>query len=86
MRRILDQTDRAGLLVIGGFLCCERVAAEDASTLTERDYRIMHDSATASPAWTQPSERLQLCWSDTSPCSSGERALMPSRRPTFKYR
>ncbi|MFD8494589.1 beta-mannosidase [Amycolatopsis sp. NPDC059657] len=40
-----DQADRAGLLIIGGFLCCDAWQPEDASKLNERDYRIMHDSA-----------------------------------------
>ncbi|GAA1970590.1 glycoside hydrolase family 2 protein [Amycolatopsis minnesotensis] len=40
-----DQMDRAGILVIGGFLCCDAWQPEADTKLTERDYRILHDSA-----------------------------------------
>jgi hypothetical protein len=63
-----DQTDRAGLLVIGGFLCCDAWQPEDASTLTERDYRIMHDSAygVARMERNHPSV-FTYGWSDNEP-------------------
>ncbi|UOX92472.1 beta-mannosidase [Amycolatopsis sp. FBCC-B4732] len=63
-----DQADRAGLLVIGGFLCCDAWQPEDASTLTERDYRIMHDSAytIAQMERNHPSV-FNYGWSDNEP-------------------
>ncbi|MFB9690797.1 glycosyl hydrolase 2 galactose-binding domain-containing protein [Amycolatopsis plumensis] len=63
-----DQADRAGLLVIGGFLCCDAWQPEDASTLTERDYRIMHDSAytIAQRERNHPSV-FNYGWSDNEP-------------------
>jgi beta-galactosidase/beta-glucuronidase len=39
------QADRAGLLVLGGFLCCDAWQPESEADLTERDFRILHDSA-----------------------------------------
>ncbi|MDS0138860.1 MULTISPECIES: glycosyl hydrolase 2 galactose-binding domain-containing protein [unclassified Amycolatopsis] len=63
-----DRADRAGLLVIGGFLCCDAWQPEDASTLTERDYRIMHDSAytIAQMERNHPSV-FNYGWSDNEP-------------------
>ncbi|RSD21475.1 glycosyl hydrolase 2 galactose-binding domain-containing protein [Amycolatopsis eburnea] len=63
-----DQADRAGLLVIGGFLCCDAWQPEDASKLTERDYRIMHDSAytIAQMERNHPSV-FNYGWSDNEP-------------------
>jgi exo-1,4-beta-D-glucosaminidase len=63
-----DQADRAGLLVIGGFLCCDAWQPEDTSTLTERDYRIMHDSAytIAQMERNHPSV-FNYGWSDNEP-------------------
>ncbi|MFG1647175.1 sugar-binding domain-containing protein [Amycolatopsis sp. NPDC049252] len=63
-----DQADRAGLLVIGGFICCDAWQPEDASTLTERDYRIMHDSAytIAQMERSHPSV-FNYGWSDNEP-------------------
>ncbi|MEV7039785.1 beta-mannosidase [Amycolatopsis sp. NPDC051061] len=63
-----DQADRAGLLVIGGFLCCDAWQPEDVSTLTERDYRIMHDSAytIAQLERSHPSV-FNYGWSDNEP-------------------
>ncbi|NBH11955.1 beta-mannosidase [Amycolatopsis sp. SID8362] len=63
-----DQADRAGLLVIGGFLCCDAWQPEDASKLTGRDYRIMHDSAytIAQMERNHPSV-FNYGWSDNEP-------------------
>ncbi|MFF1615594.1 beta-mannosidase [Amycolatopsis sp. NPDC058278] len=63
-----DQADRAGLLVIGGFLCCDAWQPEDASTLTERDYRIMHDSAyTIAQLERNHPSVFNYGWSDNEP-------------------
>ncbi|MEU0794511.1 beta-mannosidase [Amycolatopsis sp. NPDC005961] len=63
-----DQADRAGLLVIGGFLCCDAWQPEDASTLTERDYRIMHDSAyTIAQGERNHPSVFNYGWSDNEP-------------------
>ncbi|WP_243866640.1 glycosyl hydrolase 2 galactose-binding domain-containing protein [Actinophytocola oryzae] len=40
-----DQFDRAGLMILGGFLCCDGWEPASEAGLTERDFRIMHDSA-----------------------------------------
>ncbi|MEQ0559842.1 beta-mannosidase [Amycolatopsis sp. NEAU-NG30] len=63
-----DQADRAGLLVIGGFLCCDAWQPEDAAKLSERDYRIMHDSAytIAQRERNHPSV-FNYGWSDNEP-------------------
>jgi exo-1,4-beta-D-glucosaminidase len=44
-RDFYDQFDRAGLLVMGGFLCCDAWQPEPDTPLTERDFRIIHDSS-----------------------------------------
>ncbi|MEC3976086.1 glycosyl hydrolase 2 galactose-binding domain-containing protein [Amycolatopsis sp. H20-H5] len=63
-----DQADRAGLLVIGGFLCCDAWQPEDASKLTERDYRIMHDSAyTIGQMERNHPSVFNYGWSDNEP-------------------
>ncbi|WP_326948560.1 beta-mannosidase [Amycolatopsis sp. NBC_01307] len=63
-----DQADRAGLLVIGGFICCDAWQPEDASTLTERDYRIMHDSAyTIGQMERSHPSVFNYGWSDNEP-------------------
>ncbi|WP_370962202.1 beta-mannosidase [Amycolatopsis sp. cg9] len=63
-----DQADRAGLLVIGGFLCCDAWQPEDASKLTERDYRIMHDSAyTIAQLERNHPSVFNYGWSDNEP-------------------
>ena len=40
-----EQFDRAGLMVLGGFLCCDGWEPGSEDGLTERDFRIMHESA-----------------------------------------
>ncbi|GAB2984764.1 beta-mannosidase [Amycolatopsis acidiphila] len=40
-----EQMDRAGLLVLGGFLCCDAWQPDSEANLTDRDFAIMHDSA-----------------------------------------
>jgi hypothetical protein len=40
-----EQFDRAGLMILGGFLCCDGWEPASEANLTERDFRIMHDSA-----------------------------------------
>lgn len=40
-----EQMDRAGLLVLGGFLCCDAWQPDSEAGLSERDFQIMHDSA-----------------------------------------
>jgi exo-1,4-beta-D-glucosaminidase len=40
-----EQFDRAGLMILGGFLCCDGWEPASEAGLTERDFRIMHDSA-----------------------------------------
>ena len=68
-----DQADRAGLLVIGGFLCCDAWQPEDASKLTDRDYRIFHDSAytIAQMERNHPSV-FNYGWSDNEPVPGQE--------------
>jgi exo-1,4-beta-D-glucosaminidase len=39
------QFDRAGLMILGGFLCCDSWEPASEANLTERDFRILHDSA-----------------------------------------
>ncbi|SEO99600.1 glycosyl hydrolase 2 galactose-binding domain-containing protein [Amycolatopsis saalfeldensis] len=68
-----DQADRAGLLVIGGFLCCDAWQPEDASKLTDRDYTIMHDSAYSigQRERSHPSV-FNYGWSDNEPVARQE--------------
>ncbi|WP_158894819.1 glycosyl hydrolase 2 galactose-binding domain-containing protein [Amycolatopsis anabasis] len=40
-----DQMDRAGILIYGGFMCCDAWQPEPDAKLTERDYRILYESA-----------------------------------------
>ncbi|WP_020658335.1 glycosyl hydrolase 2 galactose-binding domain-containing protein [Amycolatopsis benzoatilytica] len=63
-----DQADRAGLLVLGGFLCCDAWQPEKPEKLTDRDYRIMHDSAysIAQRERSHPSV-IVYGWSDNAP-------------------
>ncbi|GAA3523464.1 beta-mannosidase [Amycolatopsis ultiminotia] len=63
-----DQADRAGLLVMGGFLCCDAWQPEAPDKLTERDYRILHDSAysIAQAERSHPSV-FTYGWSDNEP-------------------
>ncbi|MYW91559.1 beta-mannosidase [Amycolatopsis rubida] len=63
-----DQADRAGLLVLGGFLCCDAWQPEHPEKLTDRDYRIMHDSAysIAQRERGHPSV-ITYGWSDNEP-------------------
>jgi exo-1,4-beta-D-glucosaminidase len=44
-RDFYEQFDRAGLMILGGFLCCDGWEPSSEAGLTERDFRIMHDSA-----------------------------------------
>ncbi|MFD9960327.1 beta-mannosidase [Amycolatopsis sp. NPDC058986] len=63
-----DQADRAGLLIIGGFLCCDAWQPEDAAKLTDRDYRIMHDSAyTIGQMERNHPSVFNYGWSDNEP-------------------
>ncbi|HEY2061997.1 MAG TPA: beta-mannosidase [Amycolatopsis sp.] len=68
-----DQADRAGLLVLGGFLCCDAWQPEDVSKLTERDYTIMHDSAYSigQRERSHPSV-IVYGWSDNAPVARQE--------------
>ncbi|MFD2474303.1 glycoside hydrolase family 2 protein [Amycolatopsis silviterrae] len=63
-----EQADRAGLLVLGGFMCCDAWQPEHPEKLTERDYRIMHDSAysIAQAERGHPSV-ITYGWSDNAP-------------------
>ncbi|MBN9739923.1 beta-mannosidase [Amycolatopsis sp. A1MSW2902] len=63
-----EQADRAGLLVLGGFLCCDAWQPEHPEKLTDRDYRIMHDSAysIAQAERSHPSV-ITYGWSDNEP-------------------
>ncbi|HWD01821.1 MAG TPA: beta-mannosidase [Amycolatopsis sp.] len=72
-----DQADRAGLLVIGGFLCCDAWQPEDESKLTDRDYRIMHDSAysIAQRERDHPSV-FTYGWSDNKPLPRQEKETL----------
>jgi hypothetical protein len=44
-RDFYEQFDRAGLMILGGFLCCDSWEPASEANLTERDFRILHDSA-----------------------------------------
>ncbi|WP_394825573.1 glycosyl hydrolase 2 galactose-binding domain-containing protein [Pendulispora albinea] len=45
-RDFYDQFDRAGIPIIGGFTCCNRwELPADGAGVTERDYRVIHDSS-----------------------------------------
>lgn len=68
-----DQADRAGLLVLGGFMCCDAWQPEDVSKLTERDYTIMHDSAYSigQRERSHPSV-IVYGWSDNAPVARQE--------------
>jgi exo-1,4-beta-D-glucosaminidase len=44
-RDFYEQFDRAGLMILGGFLCCDSWEPASEASLTERDFRILHDSA-----------------------------------------
>jgi exo-1,4-beta-D-glucosaminidase len=63
-----EQADRAGLLVLGGFLCCDAWQPESEADLTERDFRIMRDSARgiAERERAHPSV-ITYGWSDNEP-------------------
>lgn len=69
-----DQMDRAGLLVLGGFLCCDAWQPDSEANLTERDFRIMHDSARSIGEMERnhPSV-ITYGWSDNEPLPRQER-------------
>lgn len=63
-----EQFDRAGLMIVGGFLCCDGWEPSSEAGLTERDFRIMHDSARGigERERNHPSV-IAYGWSDTRP-------------------
>ncbi|WP_103335903.1 glycosyl hydrolase 2 galactose-binding domain-containing protein [Amycolatopsis sp. CA-126428] len=72
-----DQADRAGLLVIGGFLCCDAWQPDTAEQLGERDLRIIHDSSVsiARRERNHPSV-FNYGWSDNEPFPNQEHAVL----------
>jgi len=63
-----EQMDRAGVLVLGGFLCCDAWQPDSEAGLTERDFQIMHDSALSigERERNHPSV-IAYGWSDNAP-------------------
>ncbi|MEV4052429.1 beta-mannosidase [Amycolatopsis sp. NPDC049688] len=76
-----DQADRAGLLVIGGFLCCDAWQPDTAEQLGERDLRIIHDSSVsiAQRERHHPSV-FNYGWSDNEPFPNQEQAVLSAFR------
>ncbi|MEU5260371.1 beta-mannosidase [Amycolatopsis sp. NPDC021455] len=76
-----DQADRAGLLVIGGFLCCDAWQPDTAEQLGERDLRIIHDSSVsiAQRERSHPSV-FNYGWSDNEPFPNQENAVLTAFR------
>ncbi|MET9000778.1 beta-mannosidase [Amycolatopsis sp. NPDC004169] len=76
-----DQADRAGLLVIGGFLCCDAWQPDTAEQLGERDLRIIHDSSVsiAQRERNHPSV-FNYGWSDNEPFPNQEQAVLTAFR------
>ncbi|WP_329046302.1 beta-mannosidase [Amycolatopsis sp. NBC_01488] len=72
-----DQADRAGLLVIGGFICCDAWQPDTAEQLGERDLRIIHDSSVsiAQRERNHPSV-FNYGWSDNEPFPNQENAVL----------
>ncbi|MEV4145512.1 beta-mannosidase [Amycolatopsis sp. NPDC049691] len=72
-----DQADRAGLLVIGGFLCCDAWQPDTAEQLGARDLRIIHDSSVgiAQRERNHPSV-FNYGWSDNEPFPNQESAVL----------
>ncbi|MFL6122200.1 glycosyl hydrolase 2 galactose-binding domain-containing protein [Actinophytocola sp.] len=63
-----DQFDRAGLMILGGFLCCDGWEPSSEANLTERDFRIMHDSArTIGERERNHPSVITYGWSDNKP-------------------
>ena len=72
-----DQADRAGLLVIGGFLCCDAWQPDSEADLTERDFRIMHDSAyTIGQMERNHPSVFNYGWSDNEPTPRQEKETL----------
>lgn len=69
-----EQMDRAGLLVLGGFLCCDAWQPDSEANLTDRDFAIMHDSARSigERERNHPS-LLAYGWSDNEPLPRQEK-------------
>ncbi len=76
-----DQADRAGLMVIGGFLCCDAWQPDTAEQLGERDLRIIHDSSVsiAQRERNHPSV-FNYGWSDNEPFPNQEKAVLTAFR------
>lgn len=73
-RDFYEQADRAGLLILGGFLCCDAWQPESEADLTERDFRIMHDSArTIGELERNHPSVITYGWSDNEPLPRQER-------------
>ncbi|WP_236789542.1 glycoside hydrolase family 2 protein [Amycolatopsis sp. GM8] len=69
-----EQMDRAGILVLGGFICCDAWQPDSEANLTNRDFRIMHDSARSIGERERghPSV-ITYGWSDNEPLPRQER-------------
>ena len=73
-----DQLDRAGIPILAGFTCCNAwELPADGSGVTERDYRIIHDSSFSigQRERNHPSV-ITYGWSDNSPTPRQEREVL----------
>lgn len=72
-----EQMDKAGILVLGGFMCCNAWQPPDDSILTDRDERIVYESARSigERERDHPSV-ITYGWSDNEPTPTQERATL----------
>ncbi|EFV11936.2 hypothetical protein HMPREF9336_03270 [Segniliparus rugosus ATCC BAA-974] len=72
-----EQMDRAGILVLGGFMCCNAWQPPSDSMLTDRDERIIYESARSIGEHERdhPSV-ITYGWSDNEPTPKQERATL----------
>ncbi len=73
-----DQMDRAGIPILAGFSCCDAwELPDDGHGVTERDFRIIHDSAVSigQRERNHPSV-INYGWSDNSPIRRQEQEVL----------
>ncbi|MGL6235100.1 MAG: glycosyl hydrolase 2 galactose-binding domain-containing protein [Segniliparus sp.] len=72
-----EQMDRAGILVLGGFMCCNAWQPPSDAILTDRDERIIYESARSIGERERghPSV-VTYGWSDNEPTPTQERATL----------
>ena len=73
-----DQMDRAGIPVIGGFTCCNRwELPADGQGVSERDYKIIHDSSfSLGQRERQHPSVINYGWSDNQPIERQESEVL----------